>query len=588
MNFLPPNFSKDLLNFDSSSSDSLSVVEETTRNDNNINPINPIPLIQNNSTPNNIREHIKTDLSKHDFEKLVNSIAERLAENEITTSSNSKQPSGFTMVEPTLLADPSNPNPSSKGISELGAQLLAATTKYDGSDKKPLSDFMLEFNQLAPLLLNKSNTGKLTKSEELFLARFLKLLLKGEALRFVENLPNSSYLTHTQLFQKLKERFRTPRNSLYYIEKLKNLQQTSTMSVTVLAEKLLHYAKLYVEASTCVSGKEKQDRVLQTAEHYLLGALRPAIFEKLVEKRVEKDFEKMIAEAKNIEEILLTIELRTNSKKHRIARIAQEQPFDKIDKKSNFLKKNSDKNNINKEIFNQKSENFSQNRPDPTMTQNKPQDNMKNYEQSSKDEFPKLGYTKNPENPTPFQHSFRPSNSYQYDARYYENNGFSNSSMNGRSQRPYNPNYQRMNTDRFFTNTRLSYPQNNVSSGQNVYNPRNGYPRANVFGLPPRIRSFPPNYNQFSNGTFHTNRRNQQNFVHNSYPFYQRTNQFFPNTYRHRDNFGYNSGSYQIRNNNNRNFMGLGQANNYQNRNVAFPFNQNNRQLIEKRTSPFK
>ena len=263
--------------------------------------------------------------SQDDLEKIIEKVTQNIAQTVITTSKENIPSSGYTLTEPTILESAGRQMLGKKDISELGMKLLANASKYDGSDKKPLQDFILEYNQLIPLLLNKNEPGKLTTSQGLYLGRLLKLLLKGEALRYIEGLPDRNSLTHKEIFSKLGDRFRSPRNSLFYQEKLRNLCQNN-MSVAVLSEKLLKYAKNYVETSSDARGEEKEKLVLNTASHYILGALKPAIFEKIIEREVGSDYQKIVEEAKKIEQILSTIEIRNGTKVRKVAALGPNIP----------------------------------------------------------------------------------------------------------------------------------------------------------------------------------------------------------------------------------------------------------------------
>ena len=492
-------------------------------------PHEPIPRNIPTSTPK---------FSEEDLETVIRRVTENLAKTVITTSKENNPSSGFTLPEPTVLQTAGGLVHNKKGISELGTQLLANAAKYDGSDKKPLQDFILEFRQLIPLLLNKSDSGKLSTSQELYLGKILKLLLKGDALRYVEGLPDRNSLTYNQIFLKLKDRFRSPRNSLFYQEKLRNLAQNN-MSVTVLSEKLLKYAKNYVETSTDVQGEEKEKLILSTASHYILGALKPAIFEKLIEREVGSDYQKIIEEAKRIEQILLTIEIRNGTKIRKVATIGQNVARDNITQiPAERTKMHApDKFNGGKglkaegrkqggremENFKHNEKNFLPiNRPtgDRTAIQNTSQNQMGYKNQYTQQSIPReapfqernyftnnaFKYREN-SNVTPYQQGFSTNLRYPGFARNQVENFYG-----PRQQYPY-ANYP-------YTNRRTDFQSNryNGQGGQNYFRPEQ---ITRGFRYQSSLRPIRP---QFPNNGFQNGRGNQYLYNYQYVPFTMRNN----------------------------------------------------------------
>ena len=224
----------------------------------------------------------------------------------------------FTNFRPTRIGGLKQVNPI-----ELQSmlQILNQVETFSGEKSRKLRDFKKEFLAIAPFLNNGQERSQVEQSS--LQAMLIKMRLRGEALNFIESLPNAKFLSDTDIWDKLRDRFSTPKDRTYYQNKLRNLSQ-GRLRVEELAEKCLKLATGLVNNSTAVEGIDKQKHIYLTAENAIFSAFRKDIFDKLVENNCPHDFLTVIAEAKRFENILRTQQLRKENfetNRHRINEI---------------------------------------------------------------------------------------------------------------------------------------------------------------------------------------------------------------------------------------------------------------------------
>ena len=187
-------------------------------------------------------------------------------------------------------------------------QLVQTIETYNGSKDRKLNNFKQEFESIAPFLdpnsVHTLNTGSKT------LANYIKLRLRGDALNYVESLPQSHLLTDKDLWRKLQERFTVKKDRLYFQDRLNNLSQ-GKLTVEALAQKTLKLAAGLINNSTELQGIEKDTRIRMIAEDAIYSAFNSDIFNKLVEYRTPHEFNTLVEAARDIENMLNTQQIKS-------------------------------------------------------------------------------------------------------------------------------------------------------------------------------------------------------------------------------------------------------------------------------------
>lgn len=234
-------------------------------------------------------------------------------------------------------------------------QAIQTIEPFDGSPKRKLENFKREFNSILPFL-----NPPLAGFGSINLGNFIKLRLRGEALSFIESLPQSRHLDNHDIFAALKERFVRPKDRTYFQNKLKNLTQ-GKLSVEELAQKCIKLARGLVNNSTELPGIDTDTRVLIAAEDCIFQAFNKPIFDRLVESGTDHEFYKLVNKAKEIEKILSTQQMKSShSNSENINFVSDNTP--KLKRQSNFYIPSNSRQNYNtfpnNVIYNRQSENF--------------------------------------------------------------------------------------------------------------------------------------------------------------------------------------------------------------------------------------